>query len=101
MTFIRPLLEYSCEVWNSYTVADADRLEQLQLEAVRIVTGLTTYAGLPSWYTETGWVKLYARHKLEKLSVFYNIVKGYSLLLKWFAAAISTFFVSSHYSSLE
>ena len=31
--FIRPLLEYSCEVWDSCTVADAGRLEQLQLEA--------------------------------------------------------------------
>ena len=37
MTFIWPLLEYPCEVWDSCTVTDADRLEQLQLEAVRIV----------------------------------------------------------------
>jgi hypothetical protein len=35
------ILEYSCEVWDSCTVADAGRLEQLQLEAARIVTGLT------------------------------------------------------------
>ena len=44
MTFIRPLLEYSWEVWDSCTVVDAGRLEQLQLEAARIVTGLTAYA---------------------------------------------------------
>ena len=37
MPFIRPLLEYSCVVWDSFTVADADRLEQLQLKAARIV----------------------------------------------------------------
>jgi hypothetical protein len=48
MTFIRPLLEYSCEVWDSCTVADAGRLEQLQLEAAKIVTGLTAYASLSS-----------------------------------------------------
>jgi hypothetical protein len=54
--FIRPLLEYSCEVWDSCTVADAGRLEQLQLEAARIVTCLclTAYANLSSLYAETG-----------------------------------------------
>jgi hypothetical protein len=76
MTFIRPLLEYSCEVWDSCTVADAGRLEQLQLEAARIVTGLTAYANLSSLYAETGWEKLNTRRKIRKLSLFYNIVKG-------------------------
>ena len=46
MTFIGPLLEYSCEAWDSCTGADAGRLEQLQLEAARIVTGLRAYASL-------------------------------------------------------
>ena len=57
MTFIRLLLEYSCVVWDNCTVVDADRLEQLQLEAARIVTGLTSYATLHSLYAETGWEK--------------------------------------------
>jgi hypothetical protein len=43
MTFIMPLLEYSCEVWDSCTVADAGRFEQLQLETAIIVTGLPAY----------------------------------------------------------
>jgi hypothetical protein len=55
MTFIRPLLEYSCEAWDSCTVADAHRIEQFQLEAARIVTGLTAYASLSSLYAETRW----------------------------------------------
>ena len=76
MTFFRPLLEYSCEYWDSCTVADADRIEQLQLEADRIVTGLTAYASLSSLYAETGWEKLNTRRKSRKLSLFYNIVKG-------------------------
>jgi len=75
MTFIGPLLEDSCEVWDNCTVADAGRHEQL--EAARIATGLTTYASLPSLYTETGWDKLNTRCKVRKLSLFfYNIVKG-------------------------
>ena len=76
MTFIRPLLKYYCEAWDSCTVADAGRLEQLQLEAARIATGLTTYASLSSLYAESGWEKLNIRRKIRKLSLFYNIVKG-------------------------
>ena len=54
--FIRSLFEYSCEVWDSCTVADAGRLEQLQIEAARIVTCLClrAYASLSSLYTESG-----------------------------------------------
>jgi hypothetical protein len=76
MTFIRPLLEYSCEAWDSCTVADAHRIEQFQLEAARIVTGLTAYASLSSLYAETKWEKLNTRGKFRKLSLFYNIVMG-------------------------
>ena len=48
MTFISPLVEFSCDVWDSCTVADADIFERLQLEAARIITGLTPYATLHS-----------------------------------------------------
>jgi hypothetical protein len=37
---------------------NSDRLEKLQLEAARIVTGLTCYTSLDSIYRETGWEKL-------------------------------------------
>jgi hypothetical protein len=43
LTFIRPLLEYSCEVWDNCSQTGHDRLEKLQLEAARIVTGLTVF----------------------------------------------------------
>jgi hypothetical protein len=57
-TFIRPILEYGCEVWDNCGAINSDRLEQVQTEAARIVTGLTSYASLDSIYCETGWEKL-------------------------------------------
>jgi hypothetical protein len=45
-TFIRPILEYSSEVWDNCGQVNSDRLEKLQLEAARIVTGLTCYTSL-------------------------------------------------------
>ena len=65
-----PLLEYSCEVWDSCTVADAGRFEQLQLETAIIVTGLPAYASVSSLYAETVWGKLNTRPKIRKLSLF-------------------------------
>ena len=50
LIFIRPLLEYAGEVWDNCTLADSERLEKIQLEAARIVTGLTSYASLLSIY---------------------------------------------------
>ena len=76
MTFIISLLEYSCEVLDSCTYADDGRLEQLQLEAAIIVTGLTAYASLSSLYAKTGWEKLNPIRKSESCHFFYNIVKG-------------------------
>ena len=55
-TFIRPILEYSY-----YGQVNSDRLEKLQLEAARIVTGLTCYTSLDSIYREAGWEKLSTR----------------------------------------
>ena len=63
LTFIRPLLEYSCEVWDNCSQTDNDRLEKLQLEAARIVTGLTAYSSRDSSYQETGWEKLLCRQE--------------------------------------
>ena len=39
-TYIRPLLEYRSEVWDGCSINDTNRLEQIQLNGARIVTGL-------------------------------------------------------------
>ena len=78
LTFICPLLEYAGEVWDNCTLADSERLEKIQLEAARIVTGLTSHASLLSIYKETGWGKLSVRPEKRKLSLFYDIVSGRS-----------------------
>jgi hypothetical protein len=41
LTFIRPVLEYACEVWDGCFERDIEKIEKIQLEAARIATGLT------------------------------------------------------------
>ena len=53
-----------------------DRLEKVQTEAARIVTGLTSYASLDSIYCETGWEKLIVRREVKKLNLFYKIINN-------------------------
>jgi hypothetical protein len=42
---------------------NADRLEKINLEAARIITGLTIYLSKASLYRETGWEKLSIRRE--------------------------------------
>jgi hypothetical protein len=41
-TYIRPLLEYACELWDGCTILDLNKIEQIQHEAARIVTGTSS-----------------------------------------------------------
>ena len=70
------MLEYASEVWDGCTQTDAYRLEQLQLIAVHIVTGLPVFTSLNSFYAETGWKTLAERRKTKKLTLMYKIVNN-------------------------
>ncbi len=74
--YIRPHFEYACEVWDGCPNELCEKLEKLQLEAARIVTGLPTYCSRCYLYYETGWEKLAERRKNRKLSLFYKINSG-------------------------
>ena len=76
LTFIRPVLEYASEVWDNCGQINSDRLEKVQHEAARIVTGLPSFASIHSIYIETGWEKLKTRREVRKLVLFYKIVNG-------------------------
>ena len=78
ISFIRPILEYASEVWDNCSNTDSDRLEKVQLEAARIITGLPIYASKTSLYYETGWEPLETRRKNKKLRLMYQMINGYS-----------------------
>lgn len=73
IVFIRPLMEYACELWDECNVTNSDKLEKLQLEVARIVTGLPIFTSRQSLYYETGWETLSNRRKFRKLTLLYKI----------------------------
>jgi hypothetical protein len=52
------------------------KIENVQLEASRIVTGGTRLVSLNSLYMETGWEKLKDRREKYKLVQFYKMTKN-------------------------
>jgi hypothetical protein len=75
LVFIRPILEYASEVWDNCGQTNCNRLEKIQIEAARIVTGLSIYASFYSIYKETGWETLSTRGKVKKLLLFFFFTK--------------------------
>ena len=39
LVYIRPILEYACEIWGKFGVCYSTKLEKLHLDVARIVTG--------------------------------------------------------------
>ena len=73
LIFIRPMLEYACDLWDGCSQQDSGNLEKLQLEAGRIVTRLSLFASRESIYSETGWELLSDMRRVGRLSLFYSI----------------------------
>ena len=73
--FIRPLLEYGDVVWDS-SLDLIQSLENIQLQAARIVVGATAKSRTQGLYNETAWETLASRRQIHCLSMMYRIVKG-------------------------
>ena len=76
LVYIRSILEYASEVWDNCGTINSNRLENLQLEAARIVTGLPIFTKIDNLYEELGWEKLDVRRQRRKLQMFYNITNS-------------------------
>ena len=73
ITFIRPLLEYADVVWDTKTQILINKLENVQVESARIVTGGTRLVSLSNLYIETGWEKLKDRRERHRTIQFYKM----------------------------
>jgi hypothetical protein len=61
-------LVYADVIWDNKTLFLINKLENVQIEAARIVTGGTRLVSINSLYKETGWETLQARRENHKSS---------------------------------
>lgn len=77
-SYVRPILEYADVIWDNCPEYLKDRLEQINYEAARIVTGVTKLTSLQILLKETGWETLRERRKNHKLILFHQMANNNS-----------------------
>ena len=73
ISFIRPLMEYADVICDNQKQNLINKLENIQLDAARIVTGGTRLTSHDSLYEETKWEKLKDRRNNHKLVLFHKM----------------------------
>jgi hypothetical protein len=75
-SFIRPVMEYACIVWDGCTGAESNMLEAVQLRAGRIVCGAIKHTSHELIYSELGWKRLSQRRERSKLIFYHKMIYG-------------------------
>lgn len=57
--FIRPILEYGSIVWDNCSHENSNLLENVQIEAGRIISGLRKNSSKNALYSQLVWEPLY------------------------------------------
>jgi len=73
-SFVRPKLEYACVVWDNCTEHDKERLENMQLNFARSVTGAKRGTSHQCIYDEVQWPKLSDRRQDYKKVFMFKLV---------------------------
>ena len=73
-TLVRPILEYSCTVWDPHTSKNVNNLEMVQRRSARFVYSNYRRTASPSDMIKTlGWESLAERRKKSKIIMMYKI----------------------------
>ena len=76
ISFIRPILEYGDVIIDNCTAQEKGKLEKVQYEAARIVTGATKLVSIEKLMSDVGWESLECRREKHKLTLYYKMMNG-------------------------
>ena len=85
-SFILPCLDYGDILYSGTYDSDLNKLDKIQVEAMKIVTGATARSNIQLLFEETDWPSLASRRRTHVLCLFYKIVNNLapSLLIDTF-----------------
>ena len=75
-SFVLPVIEYGSVVWGGSYDSDLRKLDSLQIDALRIITGATARSSITALYKETNFIPISEKCKITKLIMFYKIHTG-------------------------
>ena len=71
--FFTTRLEYASVVWDGCTQYEKTKLERIQYESARLVTGLTRSVSIENLIKEIGWLSLSDRRHFQKAVTMFKI----------------------------
>jgi hypothetical protein len=77
MTLVRPIVEYSCIIWDPFTSANIWKLEMVQRRAARMVfSDYRRTSSVTAMLQQLGWPSLQERRAHAKVTMMYRITNG-------------------------
>jgi hypothetical protein len=76
LSYVRPTLEYASEIWDSCTIEEKTKLEDVQLEAARIALGAKKGTSHEQLYNAIKWETLQDRRDKLKLATMYKVLNN-------------------------
>ena len=82
-TFVRPILEYACTVWDPYTQDSIKRIEAVQRRAARfVVNRYHNTSSVSDMISRLQWPTLHHRRKVARLAMLRKILSGEAVFNK-------------------
>ena len=75
-SYILPHFDYADVVWDNCSTNLSNELENIQLDALRTITGAVKGTSHEKLYKESGFISLKERRKRHKLILFFKLVNG-------------------------
>ena len=73
-SYVRPIIEYADVVWDNCPNYIKEKLEHINYEAARIITGATKLTSIRILLQECGWETLEQRRNKHKILLFHKMV---------------------------
>ena len=82
-TFVRPILEYACTVWDPHTQTNIDRLEAVQRRAARfVVNRYHNTSSVSGMIDQLNWPTLQHRRRVARLAMLRKILNDEAIFNK-------------------
>ena len=75
-SFVLSSILYACTVWGGTYESDISKLEKIQMDGMRLITGATAKSNREALYRDTNFIPMKSRVKNSMLVVMYKILKG-------------------------
>jgi hypothetical protein len=76
LSFIRPTIEYGDILFAGTYDSDLCKLDRLQVDAMRVVTGATEKSNIALLYEDLDWISLEQRRNHHCLALLYKVLNG-------------------------